>query len=244
MKKIITFFLLAVPAFAGQPQDVKTNHIGMTLVFIPAGSFLMGSPYDEEWRQEDEKPHQVRIEQGFYMSATEVTQAQWTAVMGVNRSFHKGDSLPVEKMSWKEAVDFCARLSRLEGQTYRLPTEAEWEYACRAGRAESFSDDLSEVAWFSMNSGGETHPAAKKKPNDWGLFDMLGNVSEWCADDYLADYTAGPNSKKQARSKVIRGGAFDTFPPGCRAAARTAGPAAYKYTQTGFRVVMENSKQK
>jgi len=238
MKITTILLLLAGLCTAQQAGDTLTNSIGMSLAFIPAGSFSMGSPYDEEMRQDDERPHAVDIKQGFYMSVAEVTQAQWRTIMGSNRSFHKGDSLPAEKMSWKEAVTFCERLSDMEGKTYRLPTEAEWEYACRAGSRDGLSGALNEAAWFAMNSGGETHPAAQKRANAWGLYDMVGNVSEWCRDNYAADY-ADTKSAQASRTKVIRGGAYDSFPPACRPAARTSAPAAYKYTQTGFRVVLQ-----
>jgi formylglycine-generating enzyme required for sulfatase activity len=239
MKTFLTLLLALTPCLTQPHNKSLENSIGMQLVFITAGSFTMGSPYENEMRQDDEKPHNVIIERGFYMSATEVTQAQWTAVMGHNKSFHKGDSLPAEKMSWKEAVVFCEKLSEREGKTYRLPTEAKWEYACRAGEESPSMDQLGDTAWYAMNSGGRTQPVAQKQPNAWGLYDLLGNISEWCADGYVADYAADADTIAQSRSKVIRGGAFDSFPPACRAAARTSGPAAYKYAQTGFRVVLE-----
>lgn len=237
-----TILILLLFAGLGETQNMDksiTNSIGMRLVFIPAGSFTMGSPYEDDMRQDDEKPHVVHIKAGFYMSAVEVKQAQWQSIMGSNRSFHKGDSLPAEKMSWKEAVAFCEKLSELEGKTYRLPTEAEWEYACRAGSRDAFPGELTGMAWFAMNSGGKSHPAAQKQANAWGLYDMLGNVSEWCSDNYIPNYADTKNAQT-SRTKVIRGGAFDSFPPGCRSAARASGPAAYKYAQTGFRVVLQS----
>ena len=142
-------------------------------------------------------------------------------------------------MSWNEAVTFCQRLSKREGKTYRLPTEAEWEYACRA---KNGIQELLESGWMAMNSGDKTHPAALKPANAWGLYDMHGNVAEWCSDWYEADYgeeTENPTGPEKGTVKVIRGGGYDTFPPGCRCAARMSGPPGYKYTNTGFRVVLE-----
>ena len=242
MKILFLLIILAGVCFAQNPGKVFKNSLDMKLIFITSGSFTMGSSYNEEMRQDDEKPHETTIEYSFFMSATEVTQAQWTAIMGDNKSFHKGAALPAEKMSWKDAVEFCTLLSERENATYRLPTEAEWEYACRAGAAPPTINTLADSAWFAQNSGGQTQPVAQKQPNAWGLYDMLGNVSEWCSDDYVADYSAEAGAASESRTKVIRGGAFDSFPPACRAAARTSGPAAYKYTQTGLRVVMETKE--
>ncbi len=241
MRLLILIVLLPLLGFAQPPETIE-NSIDMTLVLIPAGEFQMGSSRDDELRQPDEKPHPVTLTTPFYLSATELTQAQWQAVMGHNRSAHQGDNLPAEKMSWKEAVRFCEKLSEIEGVIYRLPTEVEWEYACRAGSSGPFAGDLNTMGWYAMNSGGETHPVAQKQPNAWGLYDMHGNVSEWCLDFYQPDYpdaATDPVGPDSGRVKVIRGGSFATFLPGCRCAARQSGPAAYKYVETGFRVVRE-----
>ena len=189
---------------AQQSYRIITNSIGMKLVLIPKGTFTMGSPIDEEGRLEDEVQHQVTISQDYYLGVTEVTQGQYEKVMGNNPSnfqFHQsykvpGDSSnhPVEMVSSDDAVEFCKRLSELPeekkaGRVYRLPTEAEWEYACRAGSTSkySFGDDegqLGDYAWFSGNSNQKSNPVGQKKPNAWGLYDMHGNVFEWCADWY------------------------------------------------------------
>ena len=230
-----------------KPGDVITNSLGMNLAYIPAGEFDMGSPEDEDGHNDDELRHHVIITKAFYIGTTEVTQAQWTKVMGFNRSSFKGDDLPVEKMSWTDAVNFCKKLSETEGKTYRLPTEAEWEYACRAGTAGAFAGtgNIDDMAWYKANSNKTTHPVAMKQPNAWGLYDMHGNVAEWCSDRYLAEYPdesvtdqTGPESGK---FRVVRGGSWDYRPLGCRAAARTSRRTSYQLANTGFRVVMEIS---
>jgi len=245
---ILLLFITFYPAiiFADEkPGDRITNSIGVQLAWIPAGDFLMGSPYDEPGRQDDEFQHKVTITRPFRIGVTEITQAQWQTVMGINRSQFKGDSLPVEKISWKDAVKFCQKLSEKEGRTYRLPTEAEWEYACRAGGTKRFagSENIEDIAWYANNSRNTTHPVGSKEPNAWGLYDMTGNVSEWCADYYAPDYpeqaVSDPAGPAEGKYHVIRGGAWDTFLPGCRCAARSSAPASYQFKQTGFRLLLE-----
>jgi formylglycine-generating enzyme required for sulfatase activity len=232
---------------SGEPEagSVIVNSIGMKLAYIPAGSFEMGSPPDEKGRQADEYQHGVKLTRPFRIGVTEVTQAQWRAVMGSVRSHFKGDNLPVEKVSWRETVAFCEKLSKKEGKTYRLPIEAEWEYACRAGAAGPFGGTgrVEEMGWYEANSEGRTHPVASKKPNAWGLYDIHGNVSEWCSDYYSPDYpevvVTDPVGPTKGEYRVIRGGSWDYFACGCRCAARSSAPASYQFKQTGFRVIME-----
>ncbi len=232
--------------------DVITNSIGMKLAYVPAGSFEMGSAFDDPKHQYDEHPHTVRITRSFRIGIHEVTQSQWKAVMGEGRSSFAGDDLPVDSVSWKDAVTFCERLSEKEGRTYRLPTEAEWECACRAGVSGDLPDQgrLGDFAWYDRNSQETTHPVAKKLPNPWGIFDMLGNVSEWCLDRYAAEYprqeSVGPggpgDSQVPARDiRVVRGGSYDSFPDSCRCAARNSSPPSYQQKETGFRVVLEEA---
>jgi formylglycine-generating enzyme required for sulfatase activity len=165
-----------------KPTKEFANTIGMKLVLIPAGEFMMGSPETEKDREADEGPqHKVQITKPFFMGTATVTQGQWKAVMGKNQSYFKGDDLPVESVSWNNCQEFLNKLPVKEGNAYRLPTEAEWEYACRGGTATRFAGCvadglLDDYGWHRWNSGEKTHPAGQKKPNAWGLYDMHGNV--------------------------------------------------------------------
>ncbi|NIL98650.1 MAG: SUMF1/EgtB/PvdO family nonheme iron enzyme [Anaerolineales bacterium] len=217
------------------------NSIGMKLVLIRPGQFLMGSPASENPGRQQQR---VRITKPFYMAVHEVTQEQYEHVMGNNPSEFKGAKLPVETVSWEEAADFCEKLSRMEGRTYRLPTQAQWEYACRAGSttAYSFGDDESQLgayAWYSENAGDKTHPVGTKNANSWGLYDMHGNVSEWCQDWYdenpSKDLTdpAGPS---QGTNRVRRGGAWHDLAWYCRSAYGDRLRPTIRYALLGFRV--------
>lgn len=223
--------------------------VAMDFVLIPAGEFVMGSPTNEYGRDSDEGPtRRVRITKMFYMAACEVTQEQYEAVMSSNPSQFRGSRLPVEETTWNDATEFCRKFSALTGREIRLPTEAEWEYACRAGGTGAFagSGNIDEMAWYEANSEGQTHPIATKKPNRWGLYDMHGNVSEWCSDYYKADYPEGPtvdpNGPAEGKYRVVRGGSWSNFARGCRSAARSSAPPSYQFKQTGFRVVLEVSQ--
>ncbi|MBN1847182.1 MAG: SUMF1/EgtB/PvdO family nonheme iron enzyme, partial [Deltaproteobacteria bacterium] len=196
------------------------NSLGMKFVYIFPGTFTMGSPANEKDRDDNELQHQVTLTKGFYMQTTEVTQGQWKDVMGNNPSYFKncGDDCPLESISWNDAQEFINRLNRKEGaQKYRLPTEAEWEYACRAGSTTRFyfgdsESDLGEYAWYDGNSGGKTHPLAQKRPNAWGLYDMHGNVWEWCEDWYGETIHPGsvtdPIGASGGSYRVLRGGSW------------------------------------
>ena len=208
-----------------------TNTIGMKFVLIPKGTFMMGSPSNESGRDSDEKQHKVTLTKGFYMGTTEVTQAQWKAIMGDDPSYFKGDDNPVEIVSWNDAQEFIKKLNRKDGTNkYRLPTEAEWEYACRAGSKTKFcfgdSDSrLGDYAWYSNNSSSKTHSVAQKKPNAWGLYDMHGNVYEWCGDWYDKNYPGGyvtdPKGPSSGSYRVYRGGSWGSGRAGgCRSANR------------------------
>jgi eukaryotic-like serine/threonine-protein kinase len=235
--------------FPSALQEISSP-IGMRLVLLPAGEFLMGSPNDDPDARLDEQPqHQVQISQPFYLSATLVTQAQYQQVTGENPSrFHGDPQRPVECVSWEDAVAFCRRLSELEDRSYRLPTEAEWEYACRADTTTryGFGNDPSELgdhAWYGANSAGTTHPVMRKKPNPWGLYDMLGNVWEWCADGYSIDAYArspakDPPGSDSLGTRVLRGGCWrDRQVDRFRCAARLSLPPTFRFDYRGFRVV-------
>lgn len=229
------------------PLAPKTwrSSIGMEFVRIEAGTFQMGA--NDREANDDEKPvHTVRISQPFYLGTYEVTQAQWQAVMGSNPSASKGDTLPVEQVSWDDAQEFLRRLNARErGVTYRLPTEAEWEYAARAestGRW-SFGDDasrLGQYAWYGDNAGGRTHPVGQKQPNAWGLYDMHGNVWEW-VQDWYGDYTSGtavdPTGPTSGAYRVYRGGGWLFGARDCRSAHRLIGAPGDRYVSLGLRLL-------
>ncbi len=237
------------------PLDNKTSFIenlpnGITLkmVSLPAGEFLMGSPDSDSDAQSREKPqHQVQVN-SFAIGKYPVTQAQYEAVMGTNPSYFKNNPQnPVEQVSWEDAQAFCQKLSQITGKTYRLPTEAEWEYACRAGTTTRyyFGDDagqLGDYAWHKGNSQDKTHPVGQKKPNAWGLHDMIGNVWEWCEDDWHSTYENAPRDGsawliKDDRSQILRGGSWCNNPKYCRSAYRTYYDRRDYITCYSFRVV-------
>lgn len=244
-----------VAASAGQTSVVgekeKSIDLGsgirMDFVLIPAGSFEMGSPSSEKDRDSDEGPVQrVQITKPFYMSKYEVTQEQYTALMVRNPSNFSGRNLPVEYVSWKEAVEFCSKL----GSGFRLPTEAEWEYACRAGSETRFyyGDDpnysqLDQYAWYNSNSGKSTQAVGQKKPNAFGLYDMHGNVWEWCADwyaDSLINTTSvDPTGPTSGETRVLRGGSWYSDAALCRSANRLRRTLGYLRYGVGFRVVLD-----
>ena len=226
------------------PESVDS--IGMEFKLIPAGKFTMG---------EGDEAHEVTLTKPFKMGVHEVTQAQYEQVMGVNPSHFKGAENPVEMVSWDDAVEFCRRLSDLPtekaaGNVYRLPTEAEWEYACRAGTkaAYSFGDDESdfgEYGWYRENSGRTTHPVGSKLPNAWGLYDMHGNVWEWCQDRY-GDYPGGavtdPTGPADGSDRVIHGGSWNSRTAVlCRSAIRYRYDPSNRNDSNGFRVSLSPS---
>jgi formylglycine-generating enzyme required for sulfatase activity len=234
-----------------------TNSIGMKLVRIPKGTFTMGAPAGEKDRMNRETPHQVTLTKDFYLGVTEVTQAQYEKVMRRNPSHFQGRSLegdssnqPVDSVTWRQAADFCKKLSELPeelaaGRVYRLPTEAEWEYACRAGTktAFNFGDDeilLGEYSWFNENSDAQSHPVGLKKPNAWGLHDMHGNVWEWCVDA-VRPYQPGTFTDPLSNSGYgmgLRGGSWEYFAKYHRSAYRHLGKPTQQHPTFGFRVVL------
>jgi len=252
-------------AMAQAPKTI-TNSIGIKLALIPNGTFMMGSPIEEEGADDDEAQHQVTISKDYYLGVTEVTQGQYEKVMGTNPSYFqrrrndeiKGSSSnhPVEVVSWADAVEFCKKLSVLPeekkaGRVYRLPTEAEWEYACRAGSKTAYSfgessKSLGDYAWFDGNSNGQTHPVGEKKANAWGLYDMHGNVWEFCSDWY-GDYPKGaandPTGAREGSDRVIRGGGWTGLEKFCRSADRRwfEQKPSRRDTINGFRVALSPS---
>ena len=238
------------------PDDAETisNSLGMEFVRIEPDTFNMGSPPDEYFRYEDETRHEVTLTQAYYMQSTEVTQGQWEAVMGNNPSYFNdcGDDCPVERVSWQEAQNFIDKLNaRCEG-TYRLPTEAEWEYACRAGSETAFANgkiteeylvpdaNLNAMGWYSYNSNRSIHPVAQKNANAWGLYDMHGNVCEWCQDwydTYPARAVTDPKGPSDRLYRVFRGGSWQDGFRFCRSAYRDDGDPGRGNNRIGFRVV-------
>jgi len=247
---------------AAQPTEVVLdlgNKVSLKLVEIPAGKFLMGSPKEEAGHQDTERRVEVEISRPFYMGVYEVTTEQYAQFQrdsgrkdkvvqytqsvrnsrrkdrGVKRDEVTGDH-PVEFVEWDDAQAFCEWLSKKTGKKVALPTEAQWEYACRAGTTGPYAGTgiLNEMGWYAGNSDGKTHPVGQKKPNAWGLYDMHGNVWELCAD-WFALYTGpakNPTGPPEGQSRVRRGGSYDRPPNGCRSAIR--GPSI----MCGFRVVV------
>jgi formylglycine-generating enzyme required for sulfatase activity len=244
-------------------EKIYTNDFGMKFVRIPAGIFTMGSKINPmeikdkyggkaKYYEDERPPHTVEITRPFYLQSTEVTQGQWKKVMGSNPSAHKNcDDCPVDSVSWYDAQKFINRLNEAEpGDKYRLPTEAEWEYACRAETKTEFSfgdetTEIGEYAWYVNNSEGKTHPVGQKKPNVWNLYDMHGNVKEWCRD-WWAEYDPGqevdpkgPDAGYPHHERVLRGGSWKDNPRLIRSAHRRHGAPENKYDFVGFRVALD-----
>jgi formylglycine-generating enzyme required for sulfatase activity/serine/threonine protein kinase len=238
--------------------DEIINSIGMKLTLIPPGEFMMGSKVWDRGSSEDEMPrHPVRITASFYLGTYEVTRAEfrrfveeaeyntgyqeWGPQLRVDRQNH-----PVAHISWEDATAFCQWLTDKEGQQYRLPTESQWEYACRGGTQTRFSfgedePELTDYAWYPANADGTTHSVGQKKPNPWGLYDMHGNVGEWCQDWYASDYYANsptndPQGPSQGSNRVSRGGSWGLFTSHCLASHRLSSDPGYRCVTQGFRL--------
>ena len=226
-----------------EPEPSFTNSIGMEFVLIPAGTFMMGSLNRDTEAYGDEKPaHRVTISQPFYLGKYPVTQEQWAAVMGNNPSRFSGHpDQPVESVSWNDVQAFLDTLNERDGSgDYRLPTEAEWEYACRAGtEIPRYYPDINAIAWYLENSNDQTRPVGQKLPNAWGLYDMLGNVREWCHDGrrrYTADALVDPMGPTDAGApRVVRGGGWYTPAHSVRAAHNHVIHPDHRDDDIGFR---------
>jgi formylglycine-generating enzyme required for sulfatase activity len=259
----------SAPRPSPEPSAVayRTNDLGMEFVVVPAGEFQMGCSEGAKPNDcsRDERPrHQVQITKAFEIGKTELTQKQWQAVMGSNPSAFKGEDLPVEQVTFAQVQEFVDKLNaRNDGFVYRLPTEAEWEYAARAGTTDEYAGSLRDMAWYNdgrtaaVSTGGRrnedsptglavarTHPVATKKPNMWGIYDMRGNVQEWVRDFYDPNYysmspAADPNGPPAGEGHVVRGGSFHVYPWLTRVSLRTMFPDTYAFYDVGFRVVRE-----
>lgn len=225
----------------GKGTFVK-NGIGMELAAVPAGSFQMGAANGDA----NEQPvHQVTFAHGFYMGRYEVTQAQWQKVMGNNPSNFSscGENCPVEQVSWDDAQEFIKKLNaQNDGYQYRLPSEAEWEYACRAGTTGDYAGDPNSMAWYTSNAEYKTHPVGQKQANAWGLYDMHGNVSEWVMDFEYNNYDGAPTdgsarTKGVSDNRMERGGSWRLDDKHLRSAQRSDAASDYRWKDIGFRLV-------
>jgi formylglycine-generating enzyme required for sulfatase activity len=229
---------------AGQGMIVgESSQVSIHCHWIPAGTFVMGGTLT------DEKRHPVTLSRGFLMAETECTQAQWETVMGRNPSVFKGTNLPVDSVNWEQANQFCAALTEIhlkagsipEGWLWSLPTEAQWEYACRAGSTGDYAGKIDSLGWYDLNSGEKPHSVMEKAPNSWGLFDMHGNVWEWCADWY-SDYSplpaTDPKGPAEGTNRVLRGGSWGNYDTNCRSANRFNVMPSDRNRNQGFRPIL------
>ena len=223
------------------------NGISIEMVRVEAGTFIMGATPEMKDPWDDEKPaHQVTLTNDYYIGKYEVTQALWKAVMGKNPSDFKGDNLPVEKVSWDDCQEFISKLNRITGKTFRLPTEAEWEYAARGGKKSrgyqyGGSNNISDVAWYDSNSGYKTHAVGSKQANELGIYDMTGNVWEWCQDwngSYSGSSQVNPTGANSGSDRVRRGGSWFYDARGCRSSDRGSDTPGRRSFNIGLRLVL------
>ena len=223
------------------------NGITIDMVKVDAGTFMMGATSEMENPDSWEKPvHKVTLTNDYYMGKYEVTQALWQVVMGSNPSYFKGDNLPVEDVSWDTCQVFINKLNSMTGRKFRLPTEAEWEYAARGGKNSrgyqySGSNNISDVAWYDENSESKTHPVGMKQANELGLYDMTGNVEEWCQDrnrSYVKSSQINPTGALRGAWRVFRGGSWNNYMRNCRSSSRCSAKPVYRDFDQGLRLVL------
>ena len=221
--------------------------ICIEMVKVEGGTFMMGATSEMKNPNSNEKPvHQVTLTNDYYMGKYEVTQALWQAVMGSNPSNFKGDNLPVEEVSWNDCQEFISKLNSLTGRKFRLPTEAEWEYAARGGKKSrsyqySGSSNISDVAWYDGNSVNKTHPVGTKQANELGIYDMTGNVWEWCSDwygFYSSSSQTNPTGADSGSSRVFRGGSWYGNARYCRLSFRDCTPPDCRGYNLGLRLAL------
>jgi formylglycine-generating enzyme required for sulfatase activity len=233
------------------PAGTSRSFGGTECVWCPPGQFMMGSPSWEEDRRSGEVQHEVVLTRGFFLAEAECTQAQWEKVMGGNPSEFKGSERPVECVGWEEAVEYCRKLTTKQcaegilpdGWEWRLPTEAEWEYAARAGTKGPRYGELDAIAWHRGNSGAETHDVKGKKANEWGLYDMIGNVWEWCSDRYTYYPTGSvkdPMGPSSGFLRVSRGSCWNFNAFDARSACRRGLDPGLRRSFLGFRPVLSS----
>ncbi|MGM9799627.1 MAG: SUMF1/EgtB/PvdO family nonheme iron enzyme [Muribaculaceae bacterium] len=233
------------------PEKFEVNGVTFEMVYVPGGTFKMGATAEQgdEVLYDEILTHSVTLS-GYYIGKYEVTQAQWKAIMGKNRSYFRGDNLPVEKVSWDDCQEFIRKLNQLTGEKFSLPTEAQWEYAARGGKSGgtkySGSKNIGNVAWYKDNSGEKTHPVGTKSPNDLGIYDMSGNVNEWCQDwygKYSAYSQTNPTGPGSGSDRVYRGGCWNFSASGCRVSYRIYNTPDYRSSDLGFRLCLSISEQ-
>ena len=239
--------ILPLSSFNEELAIPVNSNVYVELVKVEAGSFNMGATSEMENPYEDEKPiHRVTLTNNYYIGKYEVTQALWQAVMGSNPSCFKGDDLPVERVSWNDCQDFISKLNAMTGKRFRLPTEAEWEYAARGGKKSrgyqySGSNTLGDVAWYGDNSGSKTHAVGTKQPNELGIYDMAANVEEWCQDRY-GSYSSSPQTNPtgaaSGSNRVIRGGDWFFLAWDCRTSCRGFRAPGDRFNYLGLRLVL------
>jgi formylglycine-generating enzyme required for sulfatase activity len=241
-------------ASAGKSFIEELNGVKLEMVGVPGGEFMMGSLESEEGRSYEEGPqHRVTV-QAFSIGKYEITQGQWKAVMdGNNPSNFPGDDRPVESISWADAKEFCEKLTQMTGNRYGLPSEAEWEYACRARTTGAYAGDLDKMAWYDVNSGAKTQMVGQKLANDFGLYDMHGNVQEWCEDVYRSSYDgergnqptdgSASLSGRDLSYRIMRGGSWKDKSSGVRSATRDAASPGGRIIYVGLRVVVSARAQ-
>ena len=221
--------------------------ICIEMVKVEAGTFMMGATSEMKNPYDDEKPvHQVTLTNDYYMGKYEVTQALWQVVMGKNPSYFKGDNLPVNYVRWKDCQRFISKLNSMTGRKFRLPTEAEWEYAARGGKKSrgyqySGSSNISDVAWYDGNSGDKTHPVGTKQANELGIYDMTGNVLEWCQDWYGSYYSSSqtnPTGSDSGSARVSRGGGWNCNASYCRLSVRFYYTPDFRLDILGLRLAL------
>jgi formylglycine-generating enzyme required for sulfatase activity len=225
------------------------NGLNIEMVAVQGGTFTMGGTAEQgdDYYESEKPPHRVTVSD-YYIGKYEVTQVQWMAVMGSNPSFFEGDNLPVEEVSWDDVQQFITKLNTMTGKLYRLPTEAEWEYAARGGnRSKGYkyggSNTVGNVAWYAENSGCTTHPVGKKSPNELGIYDMSGNVMEWCNDWYGAydsNSQTDPKGPVSGSYRVIRGGSWSSYARLTRVSYRSNSTSVDRNSNLGFRLAFSS----